>query len=376
MKKVALIVGIIALFTLGGYRIIQHQKRGEKKDDGTTEQGIAVKAVPAIQGDVPEEVSITGVIKAKNEVAVVPKIPGRITRLFVNVGEKVKAGQTLATIESTDYALRMQQAQAQVEATQAQLAQAQQQQTQAASNYSRAQNLKDKGVMAQSDYEQIETATKMAMTGKDAVAAQIKLAEANLALARESFSNTKITTPIAGVVTRKSVDVGAMATGVQPVFVVQDQTSYIMTGTVPSSFVTRIKPGLQVNVEIEELQGQVVTGVISFISPSLDAETRRAAVEIAIRPQGQLLPNMFGTAKINLGTRSGVITIPQTAVINAAGTIYVYVVKDDKVQQIKPVLGEKMGDTIIIEKGINAKDLVVVSGDTGLKEGQAIRLQP
>lgn len=372
---VVTLVIAVGLAVAVGIRIAQAKKRTEvAKAALDQEVVVAVRAAPAEKKDLPQVVQITGSVKAQNEVFVLPKMPGRVTRVAVDVGQVVKAGEVLAATEAGDAALRSKQAEAQVQAAKAGLAQAQLQEATAQRGFARAQALKDKGAMTQSDFEQAESGVAMARVGVQAASAQVALAESNLALAYKALGDTRVTAPFAGVITKKLVTLGGMASPASPAFALQDQTALKLEGTVPASFVSRIEPGMKVNVTVDELPGMVFEATVTRIAPSLDQDTRRGAVEIALaKPEG-VLPNMFARAEIAFGSTANVVVVPASAISSVGGEAGVFLFRDEHAVLVRPRLGIKHQDDIVVEEGIAAGDMVIISGTAGLKDGVRVAL--
>ena len=332
----------------------------------------AVRTVAAEKKDLPQVVQITGSVKAQNEVQVLPKMPGRVTRVAVDVGSVVRGGDALATTEAVDMALRVKQAEAQVQATKAGLEQAKLQQANAARAFERAKALREKGAMTQLDYEQSEMGAALAGVGVQAAEAQVALAGANLEMAQKALDDTRITTPIAGIVTKKSVNVGTMANPAMAAFAVQDQSSLKLEGSVPATYVPLVKAGMKVVVQIDELPGKAFEGTVTRIAPSLDAETRRGGVEIALVKGDGVLPWMFARAEIAFGSTANVVVVPASAVLSVGGEPGVYVVRDGKAVLVRPKLGARHEDDVVIDDGIAVGDAVIVSGAAGIKDGAPV----
>jgi RND family efflux transporter MFP subunit len=334
----------------------------------------AVRTVAAEKKDLPQVVQITGSVKAANEVQVLPKMPGRVTRVAVDVGSIIRAGDALAATESVDMALRVKQAEAQVQATKAGLEQAKLQQANAARAFERAKALREKGAMTQLDYEQSEMGASLAAVGVQAADAQVALASANLEMAQKAFDDTRITTPIAGIVTKKNVNVGTMANPAMPSFAVQDQSSLKLEGSVPATYVPLVKAGMKVTVQIDELPGKTFEGTVTRIAPSLDAETRRGGIEIALARSDGVLPWMFARAEIAFGSTANVVVVPAAAVLSVGGEPGVYVVRDGKAVLLRPRLGARHEDDIVVDEGVVVGDVVIVSGAAGLKDGSPVNV--
>lgn len=369
---VAIVLVLVGVFAK---RISEKQVRDEAAKVAS-EKVIATPVKTAVLAvkDLPQILQITGSVKAQNEVAVLPKSPGRITAVRVEVGAVVKAGEVLATVEAVDMALRVKQGEAQLQAARAGAEQAKVQQGTAQRAFDRAKTLREKGTLSQTDFEQAESGQKLANVGVMAAEAQVALAEANLSLMQKAFDDTRITTPIAGVVTKKMVNVGTFANPAMAAFSVQDQSSLKLEGTVPAGFVPQMKAGQKVEVLIDELPGRSFEGAVTRVAPTLEAESRRGQIEISLAPASDLLPYMFGRAQIAFGNTADVLVVPTSAVLSVAGQPAVYVVKSNKATLVRPKLGAKHDNDIVVEEGLTVGDVVVVSGEAGLKDGAPVSL--
>jgi RND family efflux transporter MFP subunit len=376
-SRVPVVIGVVTLVGLGGiflWRIQQSKERDAAARAATEREVItSVRTGEVQKKDLPQVVQITGSVKAANEVMVLPKMPGRVTRVAVEVGAAVRANDVLAAVEAVDMSLRVKQAEAQLMAAKAGLDQATVQAEQAGRGFERATALREKGAMSQLDFENAEAGKKLAGVGVQAALAQVALAESNLALVQKSFDDTRITTPIAGVVTKKMVNVGTMANVGSPSFAVQDQSALKMEGTVPAAYVPLLKLGMSVEVAVDELPGRSFAGTISRLAPTLEQETRRGAIEIALKPAPGLLPYMFGRATIAFGSSADVIVVPNEAVLSIGGQPAVYVVQGDVAKLVRPKLGVRQADDVVVEDGLSVGDAVVISGAAGLADGVKVK---
>lgn len=366
------VITAIIVAALIVYRVRDSIARNADAAEGGTEKAPSVAVAVVAKKEMPELVAITGVIRASNEAVVFAKMPGRVTKVLVEVGQAVKEGEQLAVLESVDFAWRVKQAEAQVKAAQAGLSNARVQHKMATSSWERAQGLHKKGALSQADFEQADAGQQLAAAGVAAAEAQTALAEAALGLANQAYADMRITTPIAGIVAKKLVDLGAQTGPGQPAFVVQDQRALKMQGTVPASDVARLVKGAPVRVTVDELPGVVLEGALSSIAPTLEQESRRGAVEVQLAPTAGLLPYMFGHAEIGFGNKSGVLVVPASAVLPTADGAVVWAVRSGRAVKLKPTLGGRVADEIVITHGLDAGERVIISGDTGIKEGLAV----
>jgi RND family efflux transporter MFP subunit len=391
------LIAVVALMAIGlvaiiAFRVNASMERNKNADVAQPEKPPSVAVVVVEKKEMPEQVAFTGVIRARNEAIIFAKMPGRAARVTVEVGQAVKEGDTLAWLEAVDLGWRVKQAEAQLKAAQAGLTNAKVQLNSANTSWERAQGLHKKGALSQADYEQAEAGHAMAAAGIGAAEAQVALAEAALGLANHAYADSRITSPIAGIVARKMIEVGATTGPGQPAFVVQDQGALEMQGTVPASEVGKLVKGAPVKVTVDELPGRTLEGKLATIAPTLEQESRRALVEVSLEPTEGLMPYMFGHADIGVARApasgdgaakkdgeveaaprtSQVLVVPASAVLPTADGAVVWAVRDGKAVKLKPTLGGRVDDEIIVVAGIEAGERVIVSGDTGIKEGIAV----
>lgn len=366
------IVAALVLAGLFAFRIVA--ARAKKA------QPVEVKIPPAVvsvaevvTADVPDVVAFTGAVRPKAEVDVFAKAPGRVERVLVEVGATVKAGELLAVIEAREQVLQRGQTLAQVEAAQAGVEQALVNAETALTALNRAKELRAANAIPQVELERAESAHKAALAAVKTARAQVALGHAAAGITGRQVMNARITSPIAGVVSKRHVDVGTQASPGQPMFQVQDLSALTVEGTVTAKEALKLTLGTAGRVRVDELEGETFNVRVSSKSPSLDAQTRRAAVEVEIVDgAGRLLPNMFAHVELAVGERKAALVIPSSSVITLPSGKVVYVVKDGVVRSTTPTLGIQHGDQVVVESGLAAGDRVVTSGDAGLTNGAAV----
>ncbi len=269
---------------------------------------------------------------------ITPQQARRITRLLVDVGDRVNAGQQVAEMDNSSLA----QAKAQYENTKA--------------SFERADELYKFGGESKANWEASKTAYEVA-----------KFTYENL------LENTTLVSPISGVVTARNYDNGDMVGGM-PIFVVQQINPVKIMINVSESLYSYIRKGLPVEVELDALPERTFTGKVSRITPAIDASTRTFAVEVTVEnPQELIKPGMFARVTMNYGQRQNVV-VPDRAVVKqlGSGDRFIYVYKaDGTVDYRKVELGRRMNDRYEILSGIANGEEVVVTGQVALKNGVA-----
>lgn len=270
---------------------------------------------------------------------ITPQQPRRITRVLVDVGDRVSAGQKVAELDNSS------------------LAQAKAQYENAKTSFERSDELYKFGGESKAAWESVKTQYEVA-----------KLTYENL------LENTTLVSPISGVITARNYDNGDMV-GSQPIFVVQQISPAKVIINVSENLYSYLKKGMPVSIELDALPEQTFEGKIHRITPSIDAATHTFPVEIII-PNGkeQIKPGMYARVTMKYGTRPNVV-VPDRAVVKmlGSGDRFIYVYKaDGTVSYQKVELGRRMQDKYEILSGIADGDEVVVTGQAALKDGMAV----
>jgi RND family efflux transporter MFP subunit len=377
-KRLPLNIGNALVAALGigvGVRVILAASGRSDDAEAAVAATISVSVEVAARRDLVEQVELTGTVRPSNEVDVFTKVPGRVEQVLVEVGDHVVAGQVLAVIEHHEIALQGQQVRAQASGAAAALEQAMTNRDNAQLQAERARVLRRENVVTQADLDRLEAALRAAEAAVRVAEAQVGATRAAVALAGQSLDNASVTTPIAGTVTRRNVGVGFQATQAQPLFRVQDVGSLKVAGSVTAMDFVRLRAGQAVAITVDELPDRSFAGRVATLSPSLDPQTRRAAVEVAIdNPEGALLPNMFARVRVDVGRREGVVTVPREAVVSTTEGRFAFVVREGRAARV--ALPREAGDGEHVPAGppVSEGDLVVVSGQAGLTDGAAVRV--
>ncbi|WP_299781839.1 efflux RND transporter periplasmic adaptor subunit [uncultured Formosa sp.] len=319
----------------------------DKKE--TVKQTIIPKVtVKKIQTSSETEVlNYSGTIEADNTVSLGFSVPGRISKVYVQEGLKVKQGQLLAAIDQTTYKNAFDIANAGLE--------------QANDNFNRLHNLYEKGSLPERDFIAVKVAVAQANANKN-------LAEKNLA-------DTNLYAPFSGMITSKMTEIGATAAPGVPAFTVMKTNKVYAKASITESEIAKLKIGTDAKVEISSLN-EIFNGKVAIVNPSADALTRTFNVKVRIdNNEDKLLPGMISTIKINTGNTVKVISIPSESVVRDANNIlYVFVVKNNKAIKKRVSLGNFKGNEVIVTEGLAIGDSVVIAGNKNLKDGQTVSL--
>lgn len=354
VRLVLLVLGL-GLLVLAGVRVRDALLRREATSAGGPSAAVPVEVLALAPRDLVDQVEATGTLRARNDVDVVADLPGRVREVRVDVGSVVAEGEVLARLEAEDMALAVQQAEAGLAMARAGL-------ETAAADLAAAEPLAEAGGVSQTQI--------IALRARKASAeAQVRQAEAGVAMARSRLGDTSIRSPIAGVVTRNLTRKGRMASPGYPLFTVQDQAAFELALAMDERAAALVRPGQAAQITVG---GQTLAGQVRTVASALDPNTRKAEVVLELPAPGEgVLANSTATARISLGVASGVLAVPDEAVLGSGEDAVVFVVEQGKARRVPVRTGAReQGWTEVI--GVEAGAQVVISGQHLLTDGAAV----
>ena len=268
---------------------------------------------------------------------IAPQSAARISRIYVEIGDKVNAGQTLARMDEVN------------------LEKARLQLINDSIEFGRIEQLHEIGATSQSDYE--------AMTLKYDVS---KKTYKNL------LENTILKSPVSGIVTARNYDEGDMYAMAQPLFVIQKINPVKMLINISESKYSEIKKGMEVDITTDAYGDKTFKGVVDLIHPTINSMTHTFPVEVKYANKDLTLrPGMFARVTVNYGDNFRVV-VPDRAIMKQVGSgeQYVYVLNNDGTVTYTVVeLGRRMGNKYEVISGLDDNATVVLTGQTKLKNG-------
>ncbi|MCB9685494.1 MAG: efflux RND transporter periplasmic adaptor subunit [Alphaproteobacteria bacterium] len=357
---VVLLSGLMFL-VLVGYRVVQAVERRSVAAERTGAGGPPiVRTVSAEAHDLSGRVEVSGTLRATSTVDVGAEVPGRVVEVLVDVGDRVKADAALARLDATELRLALSQAEGALAA--------------AVAAEDRAKRDAENAEKLASSKAVTETQLVGARAGYAAATGQRQQAKAARDLAAERVRDATLRSPIAGVVTRASAEVGqTLAPGMPPPFQVQDDGAYEVDIGLDEATAYAIGPDQLVDVQVSARQQLVLPGRVQTVSSTLDRQTRKAAATVRLEPTTErLLTGTTVTVVLSLEPRSGVVTVPETAVVEQGGARVVRIVGADKAVRNVVVHPGLHQDGQVEVDGVSPGADVVVSGPPDLADGTVV----
>lgn len=332
---------------------------GGAKPAEPAKPAIVVKPVPL------EALAIetyAGDVRARVQSSLSFRVPGKIEKRHVDVGARVRKGQTLATLAPEDLDLQVSAAEAAVASAEANLALAD-------AELERHQQLLDKKYISQALYEARANQQKAAAAG-------LEQARAQLEVARNQTAYTQLAADADGVITQIMAEVGQVVAPGQPIAALAHGGELEVAIDVPESRVNEFKPGRVVIAEMWAASGKRYPATIREVSPQADPATRTNAVRVAFNAADADV-QLGRTARVYLtdAARASSVLVPLSAIHEKDGKPAVWTVDpaSRKVTLREVTLGIYREDGATITQGIAATDWVVANGVHKLQPGQAIK---
>lgn len=271
---------------------------------------------------------------------ITPTMPGRIEKIFVEIGDRVSKGQVLVQMESSN-----------LDQQTVQLANLQR-------DYDRYNELLKVGGIAQQQVDQIKTQIDVLQTA-----------------IKNIQDNTVLRSPINGYVTARNYDNGNVFAQL-PILTVEQLSPLKAVIYVSESYFSNVKLGMHADIKLDVYSNESFSGKVSLIHPTIDANTHTFGVEVAIDNKDmKVRPGMYARVTLNFGENQSIV-IDDAAVQKQAGSNdkFVYIVENGIARYRKVELGIRMEDKYEILSGINPGDIVVTAGQNRLVDGTAVEI--
>lgn len=366
LKWLALLV-LLALVAAGAWRAWsarQAQQEALASATAGREQPVvelaATDAVRAEERQLTQGLPISGSLKAVNSALVKARAAGELQGLAVREGDRVRAGQVIARIESTEYAARVRQAQEQADAAKAQIDNAQRQ-------WNNNKALVDQGFISR-------TALDTSLNNLNAAQANHQAALAAVEVARKSLDDTVVRAPIAGFVAQRLAQPGERVGIEARIVEIVDLSRLELEATLSAADSLAVRVGQEAQLQVEGM-AEPVRARVARINPSAQPGSRSVLAYLAIEAPAGLRQGLFAQGTLHTGVVRAV-AVPLSAVRTDKPAPYVQVVEKDQVSHrtVHPGARGAVGaETMIAVTGLNEGALVLRSSVGPLREGTAVR---
>lgn len=315
---------------------------GEQKTDAAAtkaEEKPEVKIEKVSMQSVPQTETYTATVESDVKNNISPNTPYRIERVLVDVGDQVRKGQVLVTLDASN----LRQLKLQIENQRIE--------------FNRTDELYKVGGASKTEWDKAKL--------------QLDIMETQY---KQMSENTQLVSPINGVVTARNYDDGDMYGSGGPVLTIEQLNPVKLLVNVSETYYKQVANGMPVEVTLDAYEGELFAGKVTTVYPTIDAATHTFPIEVTVPNTGnKVRPGMFARATINFGDVQHVV-VPDMAVVKqiGSGDRFVYVYKDGKVSYNKVQLGRHMGEYYEIISGVESGSEVVVAGQVRLVDGKEV----
>ena len=349
---------------------------------------VAVQVVAASLQSWPQSYEATGTVRARTTATVASRVMGYVQRVDARVGDRVRAGQMLVTIDARDLEANLRRAEAGLAEAQSAvpevenaIAAARANLDLAQSTFRRMQDLDQKKSISSQEFDEASARLKSAQANYEMVVprraqiqSKIAQAEQEQRAARITLGYASIAAPFAGVVTAKSVEPGNLAAPGAPLLTIEQEGSYRLEAEVDESRLAAVRPGGSARVSLDALECSF-DAQVSEVVPEVDSASRAYTVKIELPAMKDLRSGLFGRASFPVGGRQ-ILAVPAAALQQRGQLQSVFVVENGVARVRLITAGGRRQDALEVLSGLSAGESVVVAPSVTLADGAPVEVRP
>jgi RND family efflux transporter MFP subunit len=352
---------IIAFFALT-ILTISSAKDEKKISEDTT--NIPVKVNTTNEEINNRFLTASGAIQAENSDNLSTRMMGFVTKIPVNIGDKVKKGELLVAINNSDLTAKLSQVNASITEATADF-------TNAEKDYNRFKNL-----------FAVQSATQKEL---DDMTAHYNMAKARLEGAKQmkneieaQFAYVNIRAPFSGVITNKYINEGDMANPGMPLVALESPNNFEVIARVPESEISKIQSGSTVNVFVKTID-KTIMGKVTEVSSSAKNTGGQYLVKVAlVKTDASILSGMFVTVQfpVEHQEKEEIVLVPVEAIVNNGQLSGIYTISEDNTAILRWLrLGKAFGNQVEVLSGLSSKETYIISAEGKLYNGAKVVIQ-
>lgn len=307
---------------------------------------VAVESVEVRATEMRSSVKAVGTLLAEASATLRSEIPGQILEIHFDEGQRLSKGDKLFSLEATVLEAEVNEARANADRS--------------AAEYKRAQEMYAKKLISATEY--------------DTARANHNVDVARLLSSRAVLSKTVIRAPFDGFAGLRQINIGDYATIGQELVDVVQLDPLRVDFSVPETLLSKVKPGLSIEITADAYLGEVFDGKITAVAPKSDVQGHSIEVRANLpNTELKLRPGLFVNVNVFLGAKPDAIVIPEQAIWPIGQQKTVYVIIDGKAERRDVIIGERQPGSVEILSGLKAGEIVVTAGQMKLYNGADVR---
>ncbi|MFH1437318.1 MAG: efflux RND transporter periplasmic adaptor subunit [Pseudomonadota bacterium] len=390
--SLVLLLAVLAALAAPGCKK-QNPKGGPGNGKGKDQKNrtFAVRVEALQRADIHRSIAFVGELQASESVEVSSKIPGRVEKIKVNMGDKVEEGDVLAIMDDSELRAQIDEAKASISLYEASIIKAKAEHKNASAQLERREKLGEQKLITPQELDNARTTVATAAASLDVAKSQQSQARARVKLLKSQLSDTKIKAPFAGYVDVRHLDGGAVVSAGTPIMKIVMKQPIVARFQVEERYIGEItnrmkESAVGVAVGVDAYPGEIFSGTIVRLSPGLQSGSRTAVVEAEIaNDDSRLMPGMYCRVQVEFGTKNDVIVVPLNAILEdidrsgSSGGVEgkgdrVYVVREGLAKLVPVTIGWKQDDMGEVIEGLKEGDSVVVEGHGQLADGAKVKV--
>ena len=375
-------IALLVLFFAGYWPRHAAQKNLAAESRSARSSLPRVKVATAVTANGGRSLALPGSLAAEREALINARATGYVRTWLVDIGDRVRAGDVLAEVDTPELNQQLDQARAALKQKDAAREQAI-----ANRDYARVTATREDALLAQSlvskqDDDQANAQVKIWEANVHAAEADIAAAQANVRELSQLVSFGHVVAPFDGRITQRNIEIGNLVTaggasgasGGQPLFRIEAIDPIRVFVQVPQAFALSVKDGEAASVSVRQLPGRVFDGHVTRTAGALDPASRTLTIEVDVPNQaGELLGGMFAQVTIGVAVSHRVVRVPSSAVITDARGVHVATVDGaGQVHLVTVVRGLDDGSEIELIEGLQGGEQVMVNPGGDVADGMRV----
>ncbi|MEL6277086.1 MAG: efflux RND transporter periplasmic adaptor subunit, partial [Bacteroidota bacterium] len=322
-----------------------------------------------------------GVAQAEKEANLSFRVSGTVRNLNIKLGDRVRKGQLIASLDPIDYSIQADQATASEKGAEANLQSAETTLINARANYQRIEKLYENNSVALSEFEQAKSSYESAQSQYEAAKTQVTSAEKQTQSARNQVNYTRLTAPFSGIITAVNIEANELVGSGSPIAILSSISKPEINVGIPENLISRIKKGQKADISFSVLPNQSFKGTVQEVSFAAgNAPTYPAIIRID-NASAEIRPGMAANVRFDLGDPGAEkkLVSPVKAIGSGADGNYAFVLETTqegsyKVNKRSVKVGDLLPDGFIVLDGLQEGDLVATAGIKSLLDGMEVTL--
>jgi RND family efflux transporter MFP subunit len=349
---------------------------------------VAVQVSTVSTQEWPAVYEATGTVRARTAGTVSSKVMGYVQQVSVQVGDHVREGQVLVTLDARELEEGVRGAEAgraevlsAIPEAESAVAAAKANLDLAQTTFKRIEDLAAKKSISNQEFDEASARVKAAQANYEMARSKRAQLDPRLARAEQELRSAtimrdyaRIAAPFAGIVTAKSVEPGNLAAPGAPLLTIEQDGVYRLEASVDESRLPAARAGATVEVALEGVERRL-NARVSEVVPAVDAASRSSIVKIDLPAVPQLRSGMFGRAFFPLGSRK-VVVVSASAIVERGQLQSVFVVEEGTARTRLVTTGQRVKDAVEVLSGVNAGEKIVAPIPAGLQDGARLEVRP